>query len=135
MVEWIKKQEEECRNQQSQEMTDNTVNNARQAISNTSNWTSPGLDKIPIFWLKNMEELYIDMAREYNTLHKEPNQCPEWLTKGLRFLIPKSKDANEANNYRPITCLSPLYRLLTSLITERIYVHLEGNELLPNKQK
>ena len=69
------------------EIRDITISHVRTAISNTNNWTSPGFDKIPNFWLKNLEELHMDMAREYTILLKEPNKCPEWLTQGLTFLI------------------------------------------------
>ena len=72
---------------------------------------------------------------EYNAILKEPDKCPEWLTQGLTFLIPKSNDANEAKNYRPITCLPTMYRTLTWIITDRTYLHLEVNRLLPNEQK
>ena len=77
----------------------------------------------------------MDLARDYNTILKEPDKCPEWLTQGLTFLIPKSNDTNEAKNYRPITCLPTMYKTLTSIITDRTYLHLEDNRLLPNEQK
>ena len=117
-------------------MTDITTDDIRMAIKNSNNCTSPGLDKIPNFWLKNIEELHSDMAREYTVMIKEPNSFPEWLTQGLTFLIPKSNDANEAKNYRPITCLPTMYKTLTSIITDRTYLYLEENRfLLPNEQK
>ena len=134
-AEWIKEQEEKQKNQQRQKVRDITISDVRTAISNTNNWTSPGLDKIPNFWLKNLEELHMDMAREYTILLKERNKCPEWLTQGLTFLIPKSNDTRETKNYRPITCLPTMYKTLSSIITDRTYVHLEDNGLLPNEQK
>ena len=117
------------------EMKDFTADDIRMAIKNSNNWISPGLDKIPNFWLKNIEELHSDMAREYTIMIKEPNSCPEWSTRGLTFLIPKSNDTNESKNYRPITCLPTMYKTLTSIITDRIYLYLEENRLLPNEQK
>ena len=135
VAEWIKEQEGKYKDQQRQEMTDITTDDIRMAIKNSNNWTSPGLDKIPNFWLKNIEELHSDMAREYTIMIKEPNSCPDWLTQGLTFLIPKSNDTNEAKNYRPITCLPTMYKTLTSIITDRTYLYLEENRLLPNEQK
>ena len=134
-AEWIRDQEELYKDQQCQETNDITIDEVRTAIKNAKNWTSPGLDKIPNFWLKNIDKLHADLAREYNTILKEPDKCPEWLTQGLTFLIPKSNDTNEAKNYRPITCLPTMYKTLTSIITDRTYLHLEDNRLLPNEQK
>ena len=135
VAEWIRDQEELYKDQQCQETNDITIDEVRTAIKNANNWTSPGLDKIPNFWLKNIDKLHTDLAREYNTILKEPDKCPEWLTQGLTFLIPKSNDTNEAKNYRPITCLPTMYKTLTSIITDRTYLHLEDNRLLPNEQK
>ena len=75
------------------------------------------------------------MAREYTTLLKESNKCPEWLTQGLTFLIPEFNDTREAKNYRPITCLPTMYKTLSLIITDRTYVHLKDSGLLGSEQK
>ena len=61
---------------------------------------------------------------------------PSWLTRGRTSLLQtdKSKD-NVANNYRPITCLSLMWKLLTGVIADHIYVHLYPEKLLPEEQK
>ena len=38
-------------------------------------------------------------------------------------------------NYRPITCLPLMYKLLTGMISEDVYGFLDKNDLLPDKQK
>ena len=48
-AERITEQEEKQKDQRRQEMNDITINDAQRAISNTSNWASPGFDKIPNF--------------------------------------------------------------------------------------
>jgi hypothetical protein len=60
---------------------------------------------------------------------------PDWLTTGITYLIPKSGDTKEPKNYRPITCLSTMYKTLTGIIARRISVHLEEHNLLPAEQK
>ena len=56
----------------------------------------------------------------------------EWLTKGTTVLIMKdTKKGNDVADYRPITCLSMLWKFLY----EEIYDHLEANHLLPVEQK
>ena len=66
---------------------------------------------------------------------KHPEKCPHWLTEGLTYLLPKTNDTRNPKNYRPITCLPTMYKLLTSIITERTYLYLEHNKMLPTEQK
>ena len=39
------------------------------------------------------------------------------------------------SNYRPITCLPLMWKLLTGMIAEDMYTHLEGRGILPEEQK
>ena len=52
------------------------------------------------------------------------------------MLIRKDKaKRNIASNYRPITCLSLVSKLLTDILTDKIYDYLEKKMLLPKEQK
>ena len=51
------------------------------------------------------------------------------------ILLPKSKETNISQNYRPITCLSTMYKILTSIVTERTCNFLDTNDILPSEQK
>jgi hypothetical protein len=51
--------------------------------------------------------------------------APDWLTTGITYLLPKSGDSKEVRNYRPITCLTTMYKTLTGIIAKRISTHLE----------
>ena len=42
---------------------------------------------------------------------------------------------NAVGNYRPTACLKLLWKLLTSIITDNLYEHLENQDLLPEGQK
>ena len=42
---------------------------------------------------------------------------------------------NVASNYRPITCLPLMWKLLTGVIADQIYAHLDQEKLLPEEQK
>ena len=46
----------------------------------------------------------------------------------------KSK-GNVASNYRPITCLTLMWKLLTGVIADQIHAHLDQEKLLPEEQK
>ena len=58
------------------------------------------------------------------------------MTKGRAILKQKDKEkGNAASNYRSITCLSLVWKLLTGVIAEETYGFLDTNLLLPQDQK
>ena len=61
---------------------------------------------------------------------------PSWLTKGRTALLQKDKSkGNIASNYRPVTCLLLMWKLLLDVIADQIYGHLDQHKLLPEEQK
>ena len=66
---------------------------------------------------------------------KDPTLAPKWFCQGITYLLPKSKDTENPKNYRPITCLSTLYKLLTSILAERTYKHMEKQDIFPIERK
>jgi hypothetical protein len=66
---------------------------------------------------------------------KNPNQMPEFLTQGITYLKPKNNQTADPKNYRLITCLPTLYKILTSVITNKISTQLSINNILTEEQK
>ena len=66
---------------------------------------------------------------------RDPEHAPPWLTEGMTYLLPKSDATNNPKNYRPITCLTTTYKLLTSVITNRTHIFLSDNDIFPDEQK
>ena len=61
---------------------------------------------------------------------------PSWLTKGRTALLQKDKSkGNIASNYRPITCLPLMWKLLLGVIADQIYGHLNQQKLLPEARR
>ena len=61
---------------------------------------------------------------------------PSWLTRGRSSLLQKDKSKGSvASNYRPIICLPSMWKLLTGVIADQIYAHLDQETLLPEEQK
>ena len=55
---------------------------------------------------------------------------PSWLSRGRTSLLQKDKSkGNVASNYRPITCLPLMWKLLTGLIADQIYADLDQEKL------
>jgi hypothetical protein len=84
-------------------------------LSKTNNWKSPGIDQIHNYWLKAFPATHSYITKTFNILTEEPKKMPEWLTTGITYLLPKSEDTKEPNNYQPITCLSTMYKTLTGI--------------------
>ena len=61
---------------------------------------------------------------------------PERMTKGRTTLILKDPSKRTAlNNYRPISCLPMMWKILTAQIREEIYYSLTSRSLFPDEQK
>ena len=61
---------------------------------------------------------------------------PSWFTRGRTSLLEKDKSkGNVASNYRTITSLPLMWKLLTSVIADQVYAHLDQEKLLPEEQK
>ena len=61
---------------------------------------------------------------------------PSWMTQGRTVLCQKDHSkGNAVDNYRPISCLPLMWKLLTGVIAESMYEYLERNNILPEEQK
>ena len=101
-----------------------------------SNWKAPGKDGVQGEWLKNLTNLQSRIASQMNSILMGENSLPVWMTHGRTVLCQKDpKKGNAAENYRPITCLPLLWKLLTVMIAEETYKYLDHRKLLPDEQK
>lgn len=113
-----------------------TTEDVKKAITRTLNWKTPGPDKIQNFWLKKFTSTHEQLAICMNRIVEQPNLMPTFMTKGNTYLIPKTPECSaDPSKYRPITCLPTVYKILTSIISNKIYAHLETNKLLDEEQK
>jgi hypothetical protein len=113
-ADWIKREEREkidSMNWMSIKTTETTS-----FLSKTHNWKSPGGDQIPNYWLKAFPATHSGITKFINTIIKEPNHMPDWLTTGITYLLPKSGETKEPKNYPPITYLSTVYKTLYFII-------------------
>ena len=99
------------------------------------NWKSPDPDLVQGFQLKNFSSLH-ERVRLQLKESLDSGFVPSWLTRGRTLLLQKDKNkGNVANNYRPITCLPLMWKLLASVIADQIYAHLDQQKLLQEEQK
>ena len=128
----IKEKENERIRQRFPEITTSTVRNQLKRISN---WKAPGPDEVHGYWLKNFRVLHQRMAEQLQHCINN-HQAPEWMSTGRTALVQKDKSkGNVANNYRPITCLPVMWKLLTGIISEMLYNYLEETNTIPHQLK
>ena len=132
---WIQKIDDQTNKIAKQKEVKITVELIAKQARKLPNWKSPGPDGVHGFWYKNIKG-------DRQVLAAKLDQClqnglvPEWLTKGTTTLIMKDKNKGaEVTNYRPITCLPMMWKLLTGILSEEIYSHLAEKNLLPTEQK
>ena len=83
-----------------------------------------------------MTNMHERIAEQLNRILIGENDLPGWMTYGHTILCQKDvSKGNAVENYRQITCLPLMWKLLTGVIAEEMYGYLEGEILLPNEQK
>ena len=66
---------------------------------------------------------------------QDPSLTPEWLVERTTNLLPKKEETWIPKNYRPIACLPTTFKILTSVITDRLYNHLEKVSIMTPEQR
>ena len=100
------------------------------------NWKATGPDGVQGYWLKYLTSLHKRIALQLNEMINDIKPIPNWMTKGRTVLCQKDQaKGNEAGNFRPISCLPLMWKLMTGIISDNIYIYLESNELLHDEQK
>ena len=134
-AQWIKDQEEELQQINQMEWKDLKVEQLRVNMTRAANWKSPGPDRLLNFWIKQFKSLHKPMAEAYSENIKDPKQTPDWLLEGATNLLPKKEETSIPKNYRPIACLPTTFKILTSVITDRLYSHLEKETIVTSEQR
>ena len=122
-------------NVKKQEKIDITTGSLKIILGRMPNWKSSGPDVVQEFWLKNFSSLHERVRLQLKEC-LDSRFVPSWLTRGRTSLLQKDQGkGNVASNYRPITCLPLMWKLLTGVIADQIYAHLDQEKLLREKQK
>ena len=99
------------------------------------NWKSKDPDLVQGFWLKNFSSLHEKVRVQLQDC-LDSGFVPRWSTRGRTSLLQKGKSkGNVASNCRSITCLLLIWKLLTGVIADQIYAHLDQEKLLTEEQK
>ena len=119
-AEWISNMEKELEGLEKGPKVKIQIDSLRTTLKKISNWKTPIYDGIHGFWLKKTPSIHDRLAIEMNRCLE--GDIPEWVTKAKTTLIWKySLNGITPNNYRPMTCLPMMWKILMPQIREEIY--------------
>ena len=134
-ADWLKNIKDELKDIPEQEKMLITTEKMRIILKKMPNWKAPGPDRVQGYWLKNFKNAH-ESLRLHLSECLESATVPDWMTSGRTVLIQKEKSkGNVPSNYRPITCLPLVWKLMTGIVADEIYIHLDENDVLPEEQK
>ena len=132
---WLKDVEKELESNRRQNDITITKEKVKKQLRKTKKWTSPGPGGLQGYWIKTFASCHDRISEQLQRCVDE-GETPEWMTAGRTTLIIKDKSkGNDVTNFRPITCLPVMWKLLTGIISEEMYGYLDENKLLPEEQK
>ena len=134
-AEWLKNFKRDFEHKDEQEELEITPEKIKKILRKMPNWKAPGPFCGQGFWLKKFKSILEGLRRNFQK-RLENGNVPMWMTKGRTILMQIDIEKGKAaSNYRPITCLSLVWKLLTGVIVEEVYGFLDTNLLLPQEQK
>lgn len=96
-------------------------------------WKAAGVDGIYNFFIKRMTTLHPHLYEVIKNICLEGTAQDVWFYRGTTYLIPKGTPST-GSDFRPITCMSNLYKLTTKCVTEVMQLAVERRGLLTENQ-
>lgn len=134
-AEWLGNIKSKMKGLLQQENITLTKENLQKILKKIPNWKALGNDGLQGYWIKAFKSLHGDMERLLSKCLEE-GTVPLWMTKGRTALI--QKDFNKGNvpsNYRPITCLPLMWKMLTGIIADSLHESLENRGVFSEEHK
>ena len=100
------------------------------------NWKAPGHDGVQVFWIKRLDKMHERIVTQLNEVLERMKEIPSSMTYGRTVLCQQDPvKGNAVVNFRPITCLLLMWKLLTGIFSEDMYCFMENKNLLPDEHK
>ena len=100
------------------------------------NWKAPGNDVVQGYWLKNLTSFEPNIVGQLNHILDRERPLPDWMTFRKTMLCQKDPaKGNVVDNYRSISCLPLMYKLMIGMLPDKMHSHLEKENVLPTEQK
>ncbi|EQB60176.1 hypothetical protein NAPIS_ORF02256 [Vairimorpha apis BRL 01] len=97
------------------------------------NWKAAGCDGIYNFFIKKCVPLHPFLYSSIKEVCFGGKTPESWFYKGITYLIPKGTPTR-GSDFRPITCMSNLYKLTTKCTTKVMQLIVESRGLLAENQ-
>ena len=91
------------------------------------------MDGIYNFFIKKISSLHGFLYEILTRICFETNSESDWFYKGATHVIPKGTPAS-GGDFRPITCMSNLYKVVTKCVTHVLQLEVEKRSLLAENQ-
>ncbi|XP_030762944.1 uncharacterized protein LOC115887619 [Sitophilus oryzae] len=117
---WLRNEEQRNQGIPEMERIIVTAELVRKALTRLGNWKTPGNDKIQAYWWKNFPATHPILSRQFQQALVDPEKMPPFFTQGVTYMLPKNQEPENQKNFRPITCLLVIYKILTSIINAQI---------------
>ena len=99
------------------------------------NWKAPEKDGVQGYWLKNLTILHPRIAVQLSHIPDGEKPLQDWMTFGKTVLCQKDTAKGSAtDNYRPISYLPLMWKLMTGMLAETVYSHLKRENVIPSEQ-
>ena len=134
-AEWLSDVENRWKDVSDMEFVNFTREDIEKVVRHVKNWKAAGIDGIHNFWYKKFYALHDILANIITDIVNNKQVLPKFVTKGITYMLPKNSDTMNPSQYRPITCLPTIYKLITACITHKINKHLIENSILAEEQK
>ena len=104
-------------------------------VKKMANWSTAGMDGLHVYWLKHLTSAHDRIGSQLADCVSS-SSIPPWMTEGRTHLLIKDPAKGPLpGNFRPITCLPAMWKLLTGVVADALYHHLDSNQILPTQQK
>ncbi|XP_030762684.1 uncharacterized protein LOC115887411 [Sitophilus oryzae] len=130
---WIQEENDKWANVQPMENIQIRTDDITHGLKTIKNWAAPGPDGIHNFWWKQITSSHNALARQFSESLIKPACIPEFFTRGITIMLPKTGDLQEPKNYRPITCLPTAYKILTSIMTKKIGEYVSQHQIMARR--
>ena len=133
-TDWLWKVENELGELTVQDDVHIEIKKVRKQIRKMPYWKSPGPDGVQGYWIKNLSNLHNSVALQLERCLQE-NNLPKRIVTGKTLLYVKEiQKVNLVSNFRPITCLPLIWKLLTGILAKELYEKFEKTNSLQWKQ-
>ena len=97
------------------------------------NWKAAGCDGIHNFFIKKITCLHEQIYKTIRDICINGREQERWFYKGITYLIPKATP-KRGSDFRPITCMSNLYKVTTKCVSKVMQIETEIRGLLSDNQ-